>query len=103
MQRLQRHLNEIESNKQYAAKLAIRELIANEVEPIKEANRKAESFLSGANRTENQGYVMDLTKYRETFAIPCKVQGEQMEELSHANEPRFAMIEASAKLAEQPA
>ncbi len=93
-------LKKIEQGKKYAAQMAIRYMIEKEVEPIIEANRKAESFLSGGNRTESQGYVMDLTKYREQFALPCKMQGEQINELAVENNA-FAAIAKSVYIEPQ--
>ncbi len=79
--------------------LALASLIHAEVAPKLAAKIKAESFLMGGNRTERQGFVMDLGKYG--YGTGYALRSEVMPDLAGENEPRFAMLQESAKIAEK--
>lgn len=90
----------------YQNKLAMRATIETEIAPKLAEMKKASDILdligsaaSGQSTRKGQGCAYDLTKYRapETYGI-----GRQTEpDLAYENEPRYAMIAESAKLAEE--
>ncbi len=84
----------ISVGKSYAAKLALLALIHSEVAPL-----KVDKFEFGTRGLQNQGYTNSresLLGYQKSYGM----DGQPMEDLGHANEPRFAIIQQSANIAE---
>jgi hypothetical protein len=102
----------VQTSKNYAAKLALLASIHVTIVPQIEAKRKTEKLMDrigsvsgglseGMSASKKQGFVFNLSKYREKFAIGHKAQTETMPELATENSPEFACIVESVKLAEK--
>ena len=89
-----------------AAMFGLLATIHAEIAPQKEAIEKRHLLLEkiasrrAMGNQEKQGYVADLQKYRDKFAIGHRVASGTDTDLASENEPRFAMIQESAKIAE---
>ena len=83
-----------------AAMFGLLASIHAEIAPKIQAMRDADSYASNDHRQDNQDFVFDLLKYRDKFAIGHRVASFENDDLAIQNEPRFAMIQESAKIAE---
>ncbi len=85
-----------------AASFALLAMIHAEIAPKIQAMRDAESYCSNGHKQENQDFVFDLQKYRDSFAIGHRVQSTsgQISDLAIENNP-FASIEKSKDIEPQ--
>lgn len=77
---------------------AILAAIHAKIAPANEARRKAQDWLNGTGRNEDQGFTFDLEKYSNGYEYAMGRQTEN--DLACENEPRFAIIQESVKIVE---